>query len=82
MIDAKMLESYIQKSGLKKSFIAGELGLDRSSFYKKANNQIEFTASEVVKLKDVLNLSRSERDAIFFSKRFTDSKLTDDKGNL
>lgn len=67
MIDSALLENKIQESGLKKTYIADCLGLSRTSFYKKLNNESEFTASQIGKLCKILAITRlTEKETIFF----------------
>lgn len=65
MTDTNALRDRITKSGISISFIAREIGISRESFYLKMNNSCEFKASEIACVKRVLNLTNSERDAIF-----------------
>lgn len=66
MTDSKVLKEKIAESGIPISFIARKIGISREGFYKKLNNETEFKASEISCVKEVLRLSNSERDAIFF----------------
>lgn len=68
MTKTSLLEEYIQKSGLKKSHIASALGLSRYGFSLKCNNKLEFTASEIETLCNLLDISVEKRMAIFFAK--------------
>lgn len=67
MTDTALLESYISASGLKLNFICEKLGLSRQGFRKKLTNESEFKASEINALATLLEISVSERDAIFFA---------------
>lgn len=68
MTKTHLLEDYINKSGLKKSHIAKEIGLSRYGFNLKCNNKAEFKASEIEALCNLLNISTKDRMAIFFAK--------------
>ncbi|MCU6736461.1 toxin-antitoxin system, antitoxin component, Xre family protein [Diplocloster agilis] len=68
MTDTNALKESIDNSGMSITFIAQKMGITREGFYKKMNNNTEFKASEIARLKQVLNLSNSERDRIFFAK--------------
>lgn len=48
------LEKEIKKSGLKLYYIAGNLGIDRTTLYKKLKGQRSFTESEITALKKIL----------------------------
>lgn len=67
MTNTEELEKLIIKSGLKKSFIAGKMGLSRYTFNKKCNNVNDFKAGEITKLCKILHItSLEEKDRIFF----------------
>lgn len=68
MTNTSLLEEYIKNSGLKKSFIAGELGLSRYGFLRKCNNKGEFRATEIDVLCKLLQIGVKDRMAIFFAK--------------
>ena len=67
MTDTIMLKMAIVRSGLSQRKIAHALNLSEMGLYKKINNITEFKASEIEALQTVLNLTVSERDAIFFT---------------
>lgn len=67
MTDIKMLDATIEDSGFSYGYLAEALGLSRQGFYKKRIGLTEFTASEVVKLSEILNLPREKRDKIFLT---------------
>lgn len=66
MADMVMLNNKIKQSGLKKVYIAEKLGLSYMGYNKKVNGKSEFLASEIAVLKDLLNLSDKDVNAIFF----------------
>lgn len=67
MTDKKRLKTVIEKSGLKISFIAEQLGISRAGLFKKLNNDNEFKVSEVYKMQKILGMSDKDRDSIFFA---------------
>lgn len=67
MTNGKMLKEKINDAGMKIGFIAQELGITVYGFYNKINNKTEFKASEISKIKHILNLSQEEVEAIFFA---------------
>lgn len=69
MTDSEALKTLIVDSGMSISFIARKLGITREGFYKKLNNETEFKASEISRLKETLNLTNAQRDSIFFAKK-------------
>ena len=68
MVDVELLEKTIQNRGLKKMYIAEQIGVDRSTFWQKMTRKAQFTIDEVEKITNVLSLSKKERDDIFFKK--------------
>lgn len=62
-----MLSEKIELSGIPKSAIAESLGLTRQGLYNKLNGEREFKGSEIKKLSNLLNLTGSEKEAIFFA---------------
>ena len=65
-IDTKLLYFYIEKSGLKKSFICETLGLSLEGFKKKCKGIIKFRMSEVYVLCDILKIPNEDKKKIFF----------------
>lgn len=66
MTDTEKLEAAISNSGLKRRFIAEQLGLSYQGFLNKVNNKSPFTAKEIQIFKDLLHLSTKSMMAIFF----------------
>ena len=75
MTDALELDYAIKKSGLDRQSVAKILGISMMALFNKIHNRSEFKASEIVKLKQALNLSNEQRDRIFFA-HFVDIKST------
>ena len=68
MTDTMRLRKAIKESGLKRSEILKRSGIKAySTLRDKVDNKREFTASEITKLCDILNLSTEQREAIFFA---------------
>lgn len=67
MTDFQMLRNKISDSGMTMVAISQKTGILRETLYNRLNGKGEFTASEMLALSKVLNLSNSERDAIFFA---------------
>ena len=67
MTNTTLLRRKIDKSGYKLIFIAEKCGLTYQGFMKKVNNETEFKASEIQTLKELLNLTTEEVNAIFFA---------------
>lgn len=66
MKGVELLRKKIDQSGLKLTYIAERLGLTYQGFSKKLKGETEFKASEIAILKDVLNLTDADVQAIFF----------------
>lgn len=64
MTNKELLDEYIEKSGLKLTYIAEKLGITIQSFGQKRNNLSSFKASEVYVLCDLLNITE-DKDKIF-----------------
>ena len=70
MTNTAKLEEIIEKSGLKKSFIAKKIGLSAYGFAKKLRNETEFKSSEINGLCDLLKIdSLEEKESIFFANK-------------
>ena len=68
MTNVVLLNQLIKKSGLKRCWIAEQLGLSYFGFQKKVNNENQFKASEIKKLCELLNIaSLKEGENIFFA---------------
>lgn len=68
MTDTVRLNEEIKRSGLKKGWIAAELGLSNYGFLRKINNESQFKAGEIKGLCQLLKItSLKKRDEIFFT---------------
>lgn len=68
MTDTNKLRKAITESGLKISEILKRSGIKAySTLRDKVDNKREFTASEITKLCEILDLSTEQREAIFFA---------------
>lgn len=67
MTDFELLMSKIKDSGMTVVAICEKAGIDRATFYNRLHGKREFTASEIVKLSNVLSLTKPERDKIFLT---------------
>jgi transcriptional regulator with XRE-family HTH domain len=68
MIDMDQLIAKIDESGLKRRYIAENLGMSESLLSKKLAKEAEFKGSEIAKLANLLRLSDDERVSIFMPK--------------
>ena len=66
MTDSELLKNKIKESGVKMYHIADVLNISRYGLLKKINNESEFKVSEVLTMAKLLQLTREEREYIFF----------------
>ena len=69
MPDIVMLRKRMDESGMTVKAIAEKSGMLRETLYNRLKGTGEFTASEIVSLWNILHLTVSERDAIFFGEK-------------
>ena len=68
MTDTKMLNNYIEDSGIKKGKIAKTLGITRTALWQKMNNKRDFKASEISAICSLLDITSLEvKERIFFT---------------
>lgn len=68
MINTVLLEKAISDSGLKKKYIAKELGMSSRSFSKKSKGNSDFTGEQITQLCDILSISdNNQKTDIFLS---------------
>lgn len=68
MADIEYLRKKMKESGMTVTAIAKKAGILRETLYNRMNGKGDFTASEIVSLTEVLQLTRADRDKIFLSK--------------
>ena len=66
-MDLAALNREIISRGIKKGYIAKELNLSYTALWNKLTGKYEFTVNEARDIKDILNLTDSEAQAIFFA---------------
>lgn len=79
LTDLELLKEKIKDSGMTMVAIAKKTGILRETIYNRLNGRGEFTASEITALTDTLNLTRDERDAIFFGMKVESNATQVDK---
>ena len=67
MTNTLMLEKIIDNSGLKRNFIATQMGISSYTLSLKINNKKEFKASEIDRLCTILKINVASRMQIFFA---------------
>jgi hypothetical protein len=82
LTDTNLLNDSIKRSGLKRTWIAEQLGLSYFGFQKKVNNESQFKANEIKQLCILLRIeSLVEREHIFFASnvdKMTTKKLKEE----
>lgn len=69
MTNTNKLKNIIENSGLKRKYIAEQLGITYYSLQRKIENKKEFKSTEIAILCKVLNItSLKEKEDIFFAK--------------
>ena len=81
MVNTTKLNEAIAKAGLLKDVLAKELGITRQNFYYKMTNQVQFKASEILYLKEKLNLCSEEVMEIFFDPKYVPQALSEEVVN-
>jgi plasmid maintenance system antidote protein VapI len=61
------LKGKIVEKGMNVEAVAGLIGVDRSSLYRKFNNFEKITIGEASKIKSVLGLTNEDATDIFFN---------------
>ena len=64
--DIALLKKKMDESGMTMVAISAKSGILRETLYNRMNGKGEFLASEIVGLTKALNLSKTEREKIFF----------------
>ena len=67
MTNTKEFEILLLRKGISKKFIAELLGKSLQTVYNKIHNVVDFTATEIMLICNSLQLSKDERDLIFFA---------------
>lgn len=67
MVNVNKLKGAIVEKGKTQQVIAEEIGIDRSTFYRKMKNGGDFSVEEAQKIVKSVPLTNSEAITIFFS---------------
>ncbi|MBQ3540682.1 MAG: helix-turn-helix transcriptional regulator [Phascolarctobacterium sp.] len=67
MVNANKLKGKIIEKGYNVSTLSKEINMDKATFYRKLNNDSDFSIKEADRIIDVLCLDFDEVKAIFFS---------------
>lgn len=71
MLNIVLLKEKIADSGMTMVAVAKQANIGRVTLYNRLNGKGEFTASEILGLTKALNLSKTDREKIFFFKGST-----------
>jgi len=69
MTNTLLLKDTIDESGMTMTAIAQKSELTRETLYNKVNGKTEFTASEILKIRKVLGLTKKQQEEIFFCEK-------------
>ena len=69
MLNTQLLDEKIEKSGFKVGYLVEKLGLSRNGFDKKRKGVTNFRTAEIYVLCDLLNLSETDKENIFFAEK-------------
>lgn len=67
MFKPELLKSEMVKRKINADILSDKLGINIGTFYRKMNGESEFDRSELQIIRNVLNLSIDDMDAIFFA---------------
>lgn len=65
MVEKRLLENKMKVLGISKTMLARELGINRTTYFKKENGYTEFKVSEIRKIIKLLKLTYLEAERIF-----------------
>ena len=65
-MNVKMLKGKMTEKGFNVERLAEQLGMNRSTLYRKLNGGEKITIGEATKIKNLLKLSNDDARAIFF----------------
>lgn len=69
MVDTKLIESLIESRGVKKSFLANQMGISIQTLRRKLTGQVDVTSREIECLCRELGVtSLGDKEKIFFKK--------------
>lgn len=71
MFNKNKFKAKILESGYTVEKLAGQMGINAVTLYRKINEKTDFTRTEILAIKKILNLSVSDVDSIFFAHQLT-----------
>lgn len=69
MVDVNRLKGAIVSNGKTQQVVAEQIGIDKSTFYRKMKNGGDFSVGEASKMAEVIPLSNTEAISIFFNNK-------------
>lgn len=72
------LKSLLLMKDIKRSYLAKKIGISYNTLTNKLNGKGEFSAIEISKIKDILNLDVKLSSNIFFNPKYTIKRNRDD----
>lgn len=76
MLNTLKLKSRVIESGITVKEIAGEIGVNPATIYRKINGKSQFTADEMIKIKKMLHIDTVSFCNIFFGDELTETQET------
>jgi ribosome-binding protein aMBF1 (putative translation factor) len=67
LTNTKMLDDAIRRSGLKKGYLADQIGVSRTHFNNVRHAKAELRGSQIKALCTILGIGAEEMNAIFFN---------------
>ncbi len=74
MLNTLKLKSRVVESGISVKEIAGEIGVNPGTIYRKMNGKSQFTADEMLKIKKILHIDTVSFCNIFFGDELTETQ--------
>ena len=68
MTDSQKFKDYMKERGYSVKTLAEQIGISHESLYQKIGNERAFKATEIMRISEILGMSTSDRDEIFFAK--------------
>ena len=68
MTDSQKFKDYMKERGYTVKTLAEQVGISHESLYQKIGNERAFKATEIMRISEILGMSTSDRDEIFFAK--------------
>lgn len=82
MTDLELLKKKINESGITMIAISKKTGIVRETLYNRLKGKGEFNVSEIVALTKVLEMSKTERDEIFFGEKAEQNVIVNETEEL